>query len=144
MCFGGRAKDDTGAARSRELDRNIRQDEKRMAKEVKLLLLGKISERVGEQAAAGRWMSQWLTASFTGAGESGKSTVLKQMKLIYTQGFSKNEKMEWKPVVFNNVVHSFRTIFEAMKELHVPFQNPENEVSAARKKRPFPPPSMPP
>jgi hypothetical protein len=50
------------------------------------------------------------------------------MKLIYTQGFSKNEKMEWKPVVFNNVVHSFRTIFEAMKELHVAFENPENEV----------------
>jgi hypothetical protein len=40
MCFGGRDKDDSGAARSRELDRNIRQDEKRMSKEVKLLLLG--------------------------------------------------------------------------------------------------------
>ncbi|KAH7357927.1 guanine nucleotide-binding protein alpha-2 subunit [Plectosphaerella cucumerina] len=105
MCFGGRDKDDSGAARSRELDRNIRQDEKRMSKEVKLLLLG--------------------------AGESGKSTVLKQMKLIYTQGFSKNEKMEWKPVVFNNVVHSFRTIFEAMKELHVAFENPENEKHMA-------------
>lgn len=40
MCFGSREKDDSGAARSRELDRTIRQDEKRMAKEVKLLLLG--------------------------------------------------------------------------------------------------------
>lgn len=40
MCFGGRNKDDRGASRSRELDRVIRQDEKRMAKEVKLLLLG--------------------------------------------------------------------------------------------------------
>jgi guanine nucleotide-binding protein subunit alpha len=40
MCFGGREKDDAGAARSRELDKVIRQDEKRMAKEVKLLLLG--------------------------------------------------------------------------------------------------------
>ncbi|PKS07835.1 hypothetical protein jhhlp_006443 [Lomentospora prolificans] len=76
MCFGSRKKDDGGVSRSRELDRIIRQDEKRMAKEVKLLLLG--------------------------AGESGKSTVLKQMKLIYAQGFSKSEKLEWKPVVFNN------------------------------------------
>lgn len=50
------------------------------------------------------------------------------MKLIYTQGFSKSEKMEWKPVVFNNIVQSFRTIFEAMKELDVSFENPENEV----------------
>jgi hypothetical protein len=41
MCFGGREKgDDTGAARSRELDKMIRADEKRMSKEVKLLLLG--------------------------------------------------------------------------------------------------------
>jgi guanine nucleotide-binding protein subunit alpha len=45
MCFGSREKDDVGAARSRELDKAIRQDEKRMAKEVKLLLLGKSSLR---------------------------------------------------------------------------------------------------
>jgi hypothetical protein len=40
MCFGSR-KSDSGDARSRELDRMIRQDERRLAKEVKLLLLGK-------------------------------------------------------------------------------------------------------
>lgn len=41
MCFGGREKsDEAGAARSRELDKIIRADEKRMSKEVKLLLLG--------------------------------------------------------------------------------------------------------
>lgn len=40
MCFGGRDKGDNGAARSRELDRVIRQDEKKLSKEVKLLLLG--------------------------------------------------------------------------------------------------------
>jgi guanine nucleotide-binding protein subunit alpha, other len=110
MCFGRRDKDDGGMSRSRELDKIIRQDEKRLSKEVKLLLLG--------------------------AGESGKSTVLKQMKLIYAQGFSKTEKLEWKPVVFNNVVQAFRLIFEAMNELDIPFENPENEAS-------FRPPSVP-
>lgn len=40
MCFGSRKTEEAGDARSRELDRVIRQDEKRMAKEVKLLLLG--------------------------------------------------------------------------------------------------------
>jgi len=41
MCFGSRDKgDESGAARSRELDKIIRADEKRMSKEVKLLLLG--------------------------------------------------------------------------------------------------------
>ena len=57
------------------------------------------------------------------------------MKLIYNRGFSNNEKMEWKPVVFNNIVQSFRTIFEAMKELDVAFENPENEVSMAAARR---------
>jgi guanine nucleotide-binding protein subunit alpha, other len=39
MCFGDR-KDEAGAARSRELDKIIRNDEKRLSREVKLLLLG--------------------------------------------------------------------------------------------------------
>ena len=65
----------------------------------------------------------------TGAGESGKSTILKQMKLIYTRGFNKNERLEWKPVVFSNIIQSFRTIFEAMTELRYEFDNPDNEVS---------------
>lgn len=69
---------------------------------------------------------------FTGAGESGKSTVLKQMKLIYATGFSKNEKLEWKPVVFNNIVQSFRLIYDAMTELNIAFEQPESEVCLRR------------
>lgn len=43
MCFGGRDKEqEAEAARSRELDRTIRADEKKMTKEVKLLLLGEL------------------------------------------------------------------------------------------------------
>lgn len=64
----------------------------------------------------------------TGAGESGKSTVLKQMKLIYATGFSKNEKLEWKPVVFNNIIQSFRLIHDAMTELNIAFETAESEV----------------
>lgn len=105
MCFGSRKDDDEGAARSRELDKLIRADEKRMAKEVKLLLLG--------------------------AGESGKSTILKQMKLIYANGFSKREKLEWKPVVFNNIVQSMRLIHEAMEELGIEFEKKDNEKHIA-------------
>ncbi|ROW00744.1 hypothetical protein VMCG_06463 [Cytospora schulzeri] len=100
-CFGRRNKDEANAERSQELDKMLKADEKKMQKEVKLLLLG--------------------------AGESGKSTVLKQMKLIYATGFSKNEKLEWKPVVFNNIVQSFRLIHDAMTELSIAFEKPESE-----------------
>lgn len=50
------------------------------------------------------------------------------MKLIYSQGFSKSERLDWKPVVFSNIIQSFRTIQEAMTELHYEFDNGDNEV----------------
>ena len=59
----------------------------------------------------------------TGAGESGKSTVLKQMRLIYAQGFSKNEKEEWRCIIFNNILSAFRQVMEAMDEMGIEFDS---------------------
>lgn len=50
------------------------------------------------------------------------------MKLIYSKGFSQSERLDWKPVVFSNIIQSFRTISEAMGELKYEFDNAENEV----------------
>jgi hypothetical protein len=65
---------------------------------------------------------------FPGAGESGKSTVLKQMRLIYSQGFSKSEKEEWRAIIFNNILTAFRVILDAMEELEIPFADQFNSV----------------
>lgn len=40
MCFGSSSKDDPDAKKSKEIEKQLREDQKRMAKEVKLLLLG--------------------------------------------------------------------------------------------------------
>ena len=48
MCFGSRDKEEDGAGRSRDIDRLIKQDEKRMSKEVKLLLLGEFGNNTGD------------------------------------------------------------------------------------------------
>ncbi len=64
-----------------------------------------------------------------GAGESGKSTVLKQMRLIYAQGFSKSEKEEWRAIIFNNILSAFKVILDAMEELGIEFSNKDNAVS---------------
>jgi len=45
-----------------------------------------------------------------GAGESGKSTVAKQMKLIYQQGFSEEEKKGFISVVQNNILASMQQL----------------------------------
>ena len=40
MCFGNKNGDDPDSKKSREIEKQLREDQKRMAKEVKLLLLG--------------------------------------------------------------------------------------------------------
>ena len=51
------------------------------------------------------------------------------MKLIYAQGFSKNEKLEWRPVIFANILQSFRLIFDAMNEFNIKLEDEDNEAS---------------
>lgn len=43
-----------------------------------------------------------------GAGESGKSTVLKQMKLIHHGGYTRNERESYREIIFSNTVQSMR------------------------------------
>lgn len=44
------------------------------------------------------------------------------MKLIYTKdGFSKNEKEEWRVIIFNNILDSLRLIVDAMDEFGIGF-----------------------
>ena len=65
-----------------------------------------------------------------GAGESGKSTILKQMRLIYTKdGFAKNEKEEWRVIIFNNILDGLRMAIDAMEEYGYKFENEETVVS---------------
>lgn len=77
-------------------------------------------------------MTREVKLLLLGAGESGKSTVLKQMKLIYAQGFTDNEKLEWKPVIFNNIIQSFQVIYDAMQEMDLEFENKDNEKNMMR------------
>jgi len=47
-----------------------------------------------------------------GAGDSGKSTVFKQMKTIYGVGFSQTERMQYVSTVHNNLIVAFKTLVE--------------------------------
>ncbi|TWU77769.1 hypothetical protein ED733_008667 [Metarhizium rileyi] len=104
MCFNTvRGGDD--ATRSHEIDRLIRKDEARMTHEIKILLLG--------------------------AGESGKSTILKQMKIIYSRGFPTQERHWWRRIIFQNIVETFGLINDAMTDFALEFDNRENEIFMA-------------
>ncbi|BGP17593.1 hypothetical protein JCM10213_001242 [Rhodosporidiobolus nylandii] len=81
--------------RSRAIERVLRDDEKRMAREIKMLLLG--------------------------PGSSGKSTILKQMKLIHLDGFTDGETEAYRQQIFVNVRDGMKACFLLMEELGADF-----------------------
>jgi hypothetical protein len=55
-----------------------------------------------------------------GAGESGKSTLFKQLRLIYGNAFSKEEREQKVRVVHGNVVEGIKTLVERAGDLGHP------------------------
>jgi guanine nucleotide-binding protein subunit alpha len=68
--------------------------------------------------------------AYTGAGESGKSTILKQMKLIHDGGYSEDEREAYREIIYSNTVQSMRVILEAMATLSVPLRDQKNRHHA--------------
>lgn len=53
------------------------------------------------------------------------------MRLIYTKdGFSKNEKEEWRIIIFNNILDGLRMTTDAMGDLGIPFEYENTSVRA--------------
>lgn len=48
-----------------------------------------------------------------GAGESGKSTLFKQMITIYGTGFPDSERKTFEPIIYNNIITSMQTLCAA-------------------------------
>ncbi|KAI8977923.1 guanine nucleotide binding protein, alpha subunit [Pilobolus umbonatus] len=86
-----------GKIRNEEIDSQIKRDKFNLRNEVKMLLLG--------------------------AGESGKSTILKQMKLIHDGGYSRDEREAFKEIIFSNTVQSMRVILEAMNHMGISYNS---------------------
>ncbi|KAK2514296.1 hypothetical protein Q9966_015786 [Columba livia] len=64
-----------------------------------------------------------------GAGESGKSTIVKQMRILHVNGFNSEEKKQKILDIRKNVKDAIVTIVSAMSTLipPVPLANPENQ-----------------
>lgn len=63
-----------------------------------------------------------------GAGESGKSTIFKQMKIIHHNGYTNEEKMAFKPIIQGNIVRNIKSIISASLNLGIAIVSPENRV----------------
>lgn len=98
------AEERAAAARSKQIEKNLKEDGIQAAKDIKLLLLG--------------------------AGESGKSTIVKQMKIIHDSGFTPEDFRQYKPVVYSNTIQSMVAILRAMQSLGITFADPMREPDA--------------
>lgn len=86
--------------RSRKIDKMIQKDKQVIRRQVKLLLLG--------------------------AGESGKSTFLKQMRIIHGFSFDEEVLCEFRTVVFQNVVKGMKVLVDARDKLCIPWGDAAN------------------
>ncbi|GMT10386.1 hypothetical protein PFISCL1PPCAC_1683 [Pristionchus fissidentatus] len=88
------------AAKTKEIDKQISADKSENNKTIKLLLLG--------------------------AGECGKSTILKQMRLHHKK-YSEEELAQQKTVVFNNTINAMVEICRFMAENNFQFEKEERK-----------------
>jgi guanine nucleotide-binding protein G(i) subunit alpha len=68
--------------------------------------------------------------AWVGAGESGKSTLFRQMKLIHVGRFTSEELDGYREVIVRNTIDSMRAIVAAMAKLNVPFEASTSAVRA--------------
>lgn len=66
----------------------------------------------------------FISTKKKGAGESGKSTVLKQMRLIHASGFKSSEREGFRIVVFFNIFTTMQTILEALDSFNLQLTDP--------------------
>lgn len=62
-----------------------------------------------------------------GAGESGKSTFLKQMRIINGQEFDQKALLDFRDTIYENVLKGMRVLVDARDKLGITWQSCENE-----------------
>ncbi|KAF3687883.1 Guanine nucleotide-binding protein subunit alpha-12 [Channa argus] len=87
--------------RSREIDAMLARERRAVRRLVKILLLG--------------------------AGESGKSTFLKQMRIINGQEFDQKAMLDFRDTIYENILKGMRVLVDARDKLGISWQCCENE-----------------
>lgn len=73
-----------------------------------------IERRITQETKAEQHIHKLL---LLGAGESGKSTIFKQIKLLFHSGFDEIELKSYTPVIYANVYQTIKVLFDGANEL---------------------------
>nr|XP_023024071.1 guanine nucleotide-binding protein G(q) subunit alpha-like [Leptinotarsa decemlineata] len=87
-----------------EIEKQLRRDKRDARRELKLLLLG--------------------------TGESGKSTFIKQMRIIHGAGYSDEDKRGFIKLVFQNIFMAMQSMIKAMDLLKIQYGSPGSQDQA--------------
>lgn len=85
---------------NQEIEKQLRRDKQNARKELKLLLLG--------------------------TGESGKSTFIKQMRIIHGTGYTDEDKRGFIKLVYQNIFMAMQSMIRAMDMLHISYGDSPN------------------
>ena len=100
-CFASAELEREATRRSIEIDQYLEREKIRLPKQTKILLLG--------------------------PSESGKSSFWRQMRIIYGEAYSEEERRQLTSAVYCTVLDGTRETIWCMKGFQIPFQYPENE-----------------
>ena len=90
---------------SQAIDEAVEKDNEREKAKIKMLLLG--------------------------SGESGKSTIFKQMKILYGKGYTEEDRRNFRPVIYSNTLLSIKTLVEQSDVLGIAVEaNDDKELIA--------------
>lgn len=64
-----------------------------------------------------------------GTGESGKSTFIKQMRIIHGSGYSDEDKRSFIKLVYQNIFMAMQSMIRAMDLLKIQYADSSNIVS---------------
>lgn len=93
-CFSSEsAADIESKKRSQQIDRKLEEDSRRLRRECKILLLG--------------------------SGESGKSTIVKQMKIIHQNGYTPEELEMYRLTVYKNLLECAKSLIAAYRQFDI-------------------------
>lgn len=84
------------------------------------------------------WLNDIISLSFlSGTGESGKSTFIKQMRIIHGTGYSDEDKRGFTKLVYQNIFTAMQAMIRASETLKVPYKYEHNKVNKILSLKPF-------
>lgn len=109
---------DPGGSKDRSRDRDAAQEReaRRRSREIDAML-----------ARERRAVRRLVKILLLGAGESGKSTFLKQMRIINGQEFDQKALLDFRDTIYENILKGMRVLVDARDKLGISWQSCENE-----------------